>query len=353
MVVKEVAARDSRRFCSRRIRQWANSGKGIANIARGKLGLGKELRNRAQQIFNLFVRWRCFPRIVAIRHFGGADQNLFIPGKDEDRASIGGFGIESRRRSAGKARENDMRSADAADHWLRCANRGAGAHAIGPRAGTVDDPSGVDSIIFICDVVAQQDAARAALGYIDGEHFAVVADGCAGVGGFCKPLGDEALGEFTLRVFVIQNEPTVAGIEGAVHALQFEFANVACLLARNPLVEPQAGPNFHRAALALLVEQKEKMNRMDQMRTLAQQNFALANRFADKVEFAVFEITNPAVDNAGRAAGNSRGEVVLFDKQRALAGPGALTGNGDAIDAAADDHHLKMLRFQGWSRFYR
>jgi hypothetical protein len=57
------------------------------------------------------------------------------------------------------------------------------------------------------------------------------------------------------------------------------------------------------------------------------------------------------VNDPRGAAGHSRGEVVLFDEERALSCPRAFARYGDSIDATADDHYLKVLPFQGWSRF--
>ena len=181
----------------------------------------------------------------------------------------------------------------------------------------------------------------------------MIADDRAGVGRFGHPLGDQALGKFALRVFVVENRPLMAGVERALDALQFHLTQVGGFLAGDALVEPQSGAHFHGAALAVLVQQKKKVNGMHQVRSFAQQAFALAHRFPYQIEFTVLEVAQAAVNDASRPAGDARGEIVLLDQQSALAGAGALARHGDAVNAAADDHHLKVLAFQGGSRFDR
>ncbi len=52
------------------------------------------------------------------------------------------------------------------------------------------------------------------------------------------------------------------------------------------------------------------------------------------------------MDNAGRAAGRARTEIVLLDDEGAAARAGALAGNSDAVDTTADDDHVEMLAVQ-------
>jgi hypothetical protein len=63
----------------------------------------------------------------------------------------------------------------------------------------------------------------------------------------------------------------------------------------------------------------------------------------------VFQVTQAAVDYPRGTAGYSRGEIILFDQQRMLAGARALPRYGDTVDAPADYHHLKVLAFEGRS----
>src|SRR5256885_12898980 len=83
------------------------------------------------------------------------------------------------------------------------------------------------------------------------------------------------------------------------------------------------------------------------MRRLAQQAFALPQGFAHQVDFAVFQITQTAMNNARRPAGSARGKIVLINDQRVLSTQGTLARNGYAIDAAADNEYIKVLARRG------
>ena len=91
---------------------------------------------------------------------------------------------------------------------------------------------------------------------------------------------------------------------------------------------------------------------MYQVRALAEQAITLAHRLADEAQFAMFQVTQAAMNNARGAAGNPGGEIILLDQQSALAGAGALPRHRDAIDAAPDDDNLESLAFQGSARLY-
>jgi hypothetical protein len=118
------------------------------------------------------------------------------------------------------------------------------------------------------------------------------------------------------------------------------------------LIEPETGAHLQGTALAVLVQQEEKVYGMHQVRAFAEQALALVNRFAYQIKFAMLEVSQAAVNDAGGPASNARGKIVLFDEQSALSGAGTLARDGHSIDAAADDHHMKVLAFQRGSRFY-
>jgi hypothetical protein len=59
------------------------------------------------------------------------------------------------------------------------------------------------------------------------------------------------------------------------------------------------------------------------------------------------------MNNASGPAGGSRCEVVLFEQKRAFAGSGALTRDGDTVDAATNHNEIEVLGLQlpaRWSR---
>src|SRR5689334_24798998 len=76
---------------------------------------------------------------------------------------------------------------------------------------------------------------------------------------------------------------------------------------------------------------------------IVEQALALAQGFADQAQFAVLEVAEAAVNDASGATGGSGGEIVLFNQQHRAMGAGTFARDGDAIDAAADDEHLKVL----------
>ena len=59
-----------------------------------------------------------------------------------------------------------------------------------------------------------------------------------------------------------------------------------------------------------------------------------------------FEVAQPSVNDAGRAAGRTGREIVLLGQKRAPARPCTLPRNGDAVDSAADHKHVKALVLQ-------
>ena len=65
----------------------------------------------------------------------------------------------------------------------------------------------------------------------------------------------------------------------------------------------------------------------------------------------MLQVAQAAVNDARGAAGNPRGEVILLEQKRAFSGARAFTGDGDAIDAASDDHHVEVLAFERGSGF--
>jgi hypothetical protein len=60
----------------------------------------------------------------------------------------------------------------------------------------------------------------------------------------------------------------------------------------------------------------------------------------------MFQITQTAMNDSGGAACGTGGEVMLLEQEGATADAGALTGNGNAVNAAADYYGLKVLAFQ-------
>lgn len=179
----------------------------------------------------------------------------------------------------------------------------------------------------------------------------MVPDNRASIGCFGHPLCDEAFRELTLRVFVIQQEPLMSSVERALHARELHFARIASFASGQSLIEPKPGAHLHRAALTLLVQQKEKLNRMDEVRSFAEKALSLSHRLPNEADFSMLQVTQPAVDDASGAAGHAGREIILLDQQSALSGEGAFARNRDPIDPAANNDDVEMLSFNRWSWF--
>ena len=85
---------------------------------------------------------------------------------------------------------------------------------------------------------------------------------------------------------------------------------------------------------------------MHQVRTLPQQAPAFEQRLAHQPDLGVFQIAQAPVDDARGPAGGAGGKVVLLNQQGTAAGAGALPGDGDAVNSAADNDHLEAFAFQ-------
>ena len=147
-----------------------------------------------------------------------AHQELLVPGNDIERTAIGAFGVEGCAGRSGEVGKHDMGAAHAAHHGTPHLDAGTTAGAIDPGSGRVDDPGGFDFLFKVASPIPHEQTARAAVGHIDCHDLSVIAD--HGAGRYCldQPLGDQALREFALRIFVIEDGPALPGIE---RALQF------------------------------------------------------------------------------------------------------------------------------------
>ena len=132
-----------------------------------------------------------------------------------------------------------MRATQAAQQRFGHAHRRTLAHAVSPGTGAVDDPGSIDALLFSRDLIAQQQAGCAAVAYIDGESFHVIADNRAGVHRFEEPLRDQPLGKFALRVFIVEQRPAMPRVERPFELLQLHGIGILHgQLAGYALVEP-------------------------------------------------------------------------------------------------------------------
>src|SRR5437667_2096510 len=89
------------------------------------------------------------------------------------------------------------------------------------------------------------------------------------------------------------------------------------------------------------------------MRILGAQVLAFAQRLPHQPDFSVFQITQPAVNDAGGAAGGAGREIILFNDQGAFSAARTLAGNGHAGNPTPDDDHFEGLAFQRWPHSLR
>ena len=181
---RNVTPRHGRGLVSRGIGQEAHACKAYLMSCGDNFALGNNCVTGANAGNRSPAGRSCLAGIAGIRDFGGAHHDLLVPGNDERRGGRWRLPCRGQRWERQRiAGQNDMRPAHSAQQRLARAHRRALADAVDPGSGAIDYPSGIHPLIFSRDAVAQQHAARAALGDIDGEHFTVIADYRSGIGG--------------------------------------------------------------------------------------------------------------------------------------------------------------------------
>src|SRR6202034_2394999 len=89
--------------------------------------------------------------------------------------AIGRLGVERHAGGTRKSRQNNVRAAHTAQHRLAGSDCGALANSVGPRTGAVENPAGIDALVFSRDAVSQEYALGPAAGHVNREHFTMVA----------------------------------------------------------------------------------------------------------------------------------------------------------------------------------
>ena len=110
-------------------------------------------------------------------------------------------------------------------------------------------------------------------------------------------------------------------------------------------------PRYRRAAFKAHVGfvGKNEAHGPGNVRHRAQQDFALDQRFADKPEFQIFKIAQPAVKQLCRGRRGRRAEIAHLGKADTDPAPRGVAGDATAIDTAADDEQVKF-RDVAWVR---
>ena len=94
--------------------------------------------------------------------------------------------------------------------------------------------------------------------------------------------------------------------------------------------------------LSLLVDRDVHRDRLDEVRSQAQQHLALAQRLAHQRDLVVLEVAQTAVDQARGPARGSAADVALVDQEHAQAAKRDVAGDAGAVDARADDREVPL-----------
>jgi hypothetical protein len=105
----------------------------------------------------------------------------------------------------------------------------------------------------------------------------VIARHRAGFNRLHQPLRHQAFRKLTLRIFETENGPLAAGIEQAFQLVLVVPARIYSQVRGAHLaIQPETGSYVERAAPAFLAKCKQKVHRVHQMWTFAQQLLAFA-----------------------------------------------------------------------------
>ncbi len=147
-----------------------------------------------------------------------------------------------------------------------------------------------------------------------------------------------------------QHLQRLGGVHGAV-ALGAPVLGVAALaaparaaaLAAHHVVEVQAHARL-AVGVAALERGDQQRQRLDQVRGQVDHQLALHQRLAHQAEVEVLQVAQAAVHQLRGPAGGARRVVALLDQRDAVAARGRVQGHAGAGDAAADDHHVELVR---------
>ena len=90
------------------------------------------------------------------------------------------------------------------------------------------------------------------------------------------------------------------------------------------------------------VGRHDEWQRADQVRRVLQEQAALAQRFAHQRKVPLPQITKPAVNEFGAAAGGGFGKITLFHQHRSITPRGGLHGRAQTCRPSADHQEIPM-----------
>ena len=147
----------------------------------------------------------------------------------------------------------------------------------------------------------------------------------------------------TIRVL---EGPTIAALQGAPACVPAEVDARAGWqrAARTQVVVQKKAQPDHPPGAEPRVMREHEAHRPDDVRGVAQEHRALAQRLAHEPDVAVLQVAKPAVDQLGAGRRGVRGEIVLLAQQHVEPAPCRVPGDAGAVDAAADDEQVDRVR---------
>ena len=94
---------------------------------------------------------------------------------------------------------------------------------------------------------------------------------------------------------------------------------------------------------------QHKAQRPYDVRGVAQQDLAFAERLTNQTEFIVLEIAQSAVDQLGARRRGALGKIALLRQEDLQAPTGGIARNTAAVDATADDRNVVQRRMFHYS----
>ena len=134
------------------------------------------------------------------------------------------------------------------------------------------------------------------------------------------------------------------GLVGLEHAMAVRAPEVS-----EQIVKRQAEADLERVVRIAVIYREQEGQRASQVRRELAQPAPLGARFVDEPEIELLEITQPAVDELGRAAGSAAGKILGLNQRHLQAAQRRLARRRRAVDAAAYHHQIEVLvgkRFQ-------
>src|SRR5215472_3510817 len=114
MVVQNMAARNGCISFAGRVGKRTNSGKAVTDVGFGDSAARKNMNEAGEQVIDLARAGLWIVRIAGVFNFGGTDQHLAVPGKNEDGPAVERFGVERLPGRSGKLGQDKVRTAHAA-----------------------------------------------------------------------------------------------------------------------------------------------------------------------------------------------------------------------------------------------